>query len=285
MALTINTNVFSLNAQRNLATTQTQIATPLQRLSSGLRINSSADDAAGLAISERIGSTVRGQTVAMRNANDAISMVQVADGTAAKVSDNLQRMRELAVQAANGTYNSGDRANIQVEFQALQAEITRIAQNTKFNNIALTDSSASATFSFQVGAATSSDNQITVNSADLTASTGLSVGSTSINVGGNVAASLGAAQALTAIAAIDKAINTVTTTRAGFGAAINRTQAVISNLQIAVENQSAARGRIVDADFASETANMTRLQILQQAGTAILAQANAIPQQALSLLR
>ncbi|WP_374600807.1 flagellin [Niveibacterium sp.] len=285
MALTINTNVFSLNAQRNLATTQTQIANPLQRLSSGLRINSSADDAAGLAISERIGSTVRGQNVAMRNANDAISMVQVADGTAAKVSDNLQRMRELAVQAANGTYNSGDRANIQVEFQALQAEITRIAQNTKFNNIALTDSSAAATFSFQVGAATSSDNQITVNSADLTASTGLSVGSTSINVGGNVAASLGAAQALAAIAAIDTAINTVTTTRAGFGAAINRTQAVISNLQIAVENQSAARGRIVDADFAAETANLTRLQILQQAGTAILAQANAIPQQALSLLR
>ncbi|WP_374399281.1 flagellin [Niveibacterium sp.] len=285
MALTINTNVFSLNAQRNLATTQTQIATPLQRLSSGLRINSSADDAAGLAISERIGSTVRGQTVAMRNANDAISMVQVADGTAAKVSDNLQRMRELAVQAANGTYNSGDRANIQVEFQALQAEITRIAQNTKFNNIALTDSSAAASFSFQVGAATSADNQITVNSADLTASTGLSVSSSSINVGGNVAASLGAAQALAAIAAIDTAINTVTTTRAGFGAAINRTQAVISNLQIAVENQSAARGRIVDADFASETANMTRLQILQQAGTAILAQANAIPQQALSLLR
>lgn len=285
MALTINTNVFSLNAQRNLATTQTQIATPLQRLSSGLRINSSADDAAGLAISERIGSTVRGQTVAMRNANDAISMVQVADGTAAKVSDNLQRMRELAVQAANGTYNSGDRANIQVEFQALQAEITRIAQNTKFNNIALTDSTAASTFSFQVGAATSSDNQITVASANLTASTGLSVGSTSINVGGNVAASLGAAQALAAIAAIDTAINTVTTTRAGFGAAINRTQAVISNLQIAVENQSAARGRIVDADFAAETANMTRLQILQQAGTAILAQANAIPQQALSLLR
>ncbi len=279
MALTINTNVYSLNAQRNLNTTQTQLANPLQRLSSGLRINSAADDAAGLAISERISSTVRGQTVAIRNANDAISLVQVADGTASKVSDNLQRMRELAVQAANGTYNKGDRDNISVEFKALQAEITRIAQNTKFNNLALTNSAA-GTFSFQVGAATTSDNQISVKTADLRASGTLAVGSTSINVIGSTGDN-----ALAAIAAIDKAINTVTTTRAGFGAAINRTQAVISNLSIAVENQSAARGRITDADFAAETASLTRLQILQQAGTAILAQANAIPQQALSLLR
>lgn len=284
MALTINTNVYSLNAQRNLATTQTALATPLTRLSSGLRINSSADDAAGLAISERINSTVRGQNVAIRNANDAISMTQVADGTAARISDNLQRMRELAVQAANGTYTSSDRANISVEFVALQKEITRVAQNTKFNNLALTNSSAQ-TFSFQVGANTSSDNQISVTTKNLTASTGLSVGSSSINVGGAVKASAGAAEALKAIAAIDKAINTVTTNRADFGAAINRTQASISNLAISIENQSAARGRIVDADFAAETANLTRLQILQQAGTAILAQANAIPQQALSLLR
>lgn len=285
MALTINTNVYSLNAQRNLATTQTQLATPLQRLSSGLRINSSADDAAGLAIAERINSSVKGLNVAMRNANDAISMVQVADGTASKISDSLQRMRELAVQAANGTYTSSDRANISVEFTALQKEITRIAQNTKFNNLALTDSHAQ-TFSFQVGAATSSDNQISVTTKDLRASaTSMGVSSSSINVGGAVKASLGAAQALAAIAAIDKAINTVTTNRADFGAAINRTQAVISNLQISVENQSAARGRIMDADFAAETASMTRLNILQQAGTAILAQANAIPQQALTLLR
>lgn len=279
MALTINTNVFSLNAQRNLATTQTQIANPLQRLSSGLRINTAADDAAGLAISERIGSTVRGQTVAIRNANDAISLVQVADGTAEKVSGNLQRMRELAVQAANGTYSSSDRANIQTEFSALQKEITRVAQNTKFNNIALTNSAAGS-FSFQVGAGTSSDNQITVKTSDLRASaTGMAVSSSSISVTGSTASN-----ALSAITAIDKAINTVTTNRAELGAGINRTQAVISNLQIAVENQSAARGRIVDADFAAETANLTRLQILQQAGTAILAQANAIPQQALSLL-
>jgi len=282
MALTINTNVYSLNAQRNLTTTQSQLANPLQRLSSGLRINSAADDAAGLAISERINSSVKGLNVAIRNANDAISLVQVADGTASKVTDNLQRMRELAVQAANGTYTSTDRANIATEFTALQSEITRIAQNTKFNNLALANSQAGS-FSFQVGDKTSGDNQISVTTSDLQAST-LKVDSGSINVGNLAKASLGASMARAAMDAIDSALNTLATTRAGFGAAINRTQAVVSNLQVAVENQSAARGRIVDADYAAETASMTRLQILQQAGTAILAQANAIPQQALKLL-
>lgn len=285
MALTINTNVFSLNAQRNLATTSTQMATPLQRLSSGLRINSAADDAAGLAISERINTQVRGLQVASRNAADAISLTQVADGAAQKITDNLQRMRELAVQASNGTYNSGDRANLQVEFNALQLEITRIAQNTKFNNIALVDSAGNGfqtSLSFQVGAATSSDNQISINNSALTAST-LGVDSSGADIG--LTAASGGSTALAALNAIDSAINTLTTSRASYGATINRTQAVISSLQIAIENQSAARGRIVDADYAAETANMTRLQILQQAGTAILAQANSIPQQALTLLR
>jgi flagellin len=283
MALTINTNVYSLNAQRNLTTTGTQLANPLQRLSSGLRINSAADDAAGLAISERINSSVRGLNVAIRNANDAISMTQVADGTASKISDNLQRMRELAVQAQNGTNTSADRANIAKEFTSLQAEISRIADNTTFNNRHLTNSQAGS-FSFQVGDKTSADNRITVGTVNMKASA-LGVNSTAINVGASVAASAYADQALTAMAAIDKAIDTVTSNRADFGAAINRTQAAISTLQIAVENQSAARGRIVDADFASETASLTRLNILQQAGTAILAQANAVPQQALQLLR
>ncbi|MCL2655854.1 MAG: flagellin FliC [Betaproteobacteria bacterium] len=283
MALTINTNVYSLNAQRNLTTTGTQLANPLQRLSSGLRINSAADDAAGLAISERINSSVRGLNVAIRNANDAISMTQVADGTASKITDNLQRMRELAVQAQNGTNTSADRANIAKEFTSLQQEISRIADNTTFNNRHLTNSQAGS-FSFQVGDKTSADNRITVGTVNMKASA-LGVNSAAINVGASVAASAYADQALTAMAAIDKAINTVTANRADFGAAINRTQATISTLQIAVENQSAARGRIVDADFASETANLTRLNILQQAGTAILAQANAVPQQALQLLR
>ena len=274
MALTINTNVSSLNSQRALNNTQNSLATSLQRLSSGLRINSAKDDAAGLAVAERIKAQVSGFNVAIRNANDAISLMQVADGGAAQVSDNIQRMRELAVQAANGTLNSGDRANLQVEFAALSAEVSRLGEATKFNNIAVAN--ASTTFTFQVGAGTTTNDQITVSVADVRGST-LGIGTT-ISVSD-------AAAALTAITALDSAINSITTTRASFGAALNRANAVTSSLQIAVENQEAARGRIVDADFASETANLSRVQILQQAGTAMLAQANALPQQVLSLLR
>ncbi|MEC5396299.1 flagellin N-terminal helical domain-containing protein [Uliginosibacterium sp. H1] len=274
MAMTINTNVSSLNSQRALNGTQNSLSTSLERLSSGLRINSAKDDAAGLAVAERIKAQVNGFNVAIRNANDAISLMQVADGGASQVSDNIQRMRELAVQAANGTLNSGDRANLQVEFAALSSEISRLGEATKFNNIAV--SNASTTFTFQVGAGTTTNDQITVSVADVRGST-LGIGTT-ISVSD-------AAAALTAITALDSAINSITTTRAGFGAALNRANAVTSSLQIAVENQSAARGRIVDADFATETANLSRVQILQQAGTAMLAQANALPQQVLSLLR
>jgi len=280
MALTINTNVPSLNAQRNLATTQTSLATSLQRLSSGLRINSAKDDAAGLAISERINSQVRGYNVAIRNANDAISLMQVADGGAQQITDNLQRMRELAVQAANGTLNSGDRSNLQVEFVALGKEISRLAQATRFNNVALLNSQAN-TFTFQVGAGTSTNDQISVKTLDVRASSaGILVDSGSISISGS-----NASNALKAITNLDSAIKKITSTRADFGAAMNRTEAVISSLQIEVENQSAARGRIVDADFAQETANLSRSQILQQAGTAMLAQANALPQQVLKLLQ
>jgi flagellin len=279
MALTINTNVSSLNAQRNLSSTQSSLSVSLQRLSSGLRINSAKDDAAGLAISERIQSQVRGFNVAIRNANDAISLMQVADGGAEQISNNLQRMRELAVQAANGTLNSGDRANLQTEFAALGKEISRLSQATKFNNVALVNSAAS-TFTFQVGAGTTTNDRITVTTIDLRAfATKISVNSGSISVTGS-----SSANALKAITNLDSAIKAISKARADFGAAMNRTEAVISSLQIAVENQSAARGRIVDADFASETANLSRSQILQQAGTAMLAQANAIPQQVLKLL-
>jgi len=278
MALTINTNPSSLNAQRNLTRSQGDLATSLQRLSSGLRVNSAKDDAAGLAIAERIHSQVRGYSMAIRNANDAISFMQVADGGAQQISDNLQRMRELAVQSANGTLNSGDRANLQVEFAALGAEVTRLAGATKFNNVDLLNSGA-ASFSFQVGAGTNTAvDQISVSTVDLRAST-MAVDS-AISISGSTGSN-----ALAAITNLDSAINTITTTRAGFGAALNRTEAVISSLQIAVENQSAARGRIVDADFAKETASMTRSQILQQAGTAMLAQANSLPNNVLSLLR
>ena len=183
------------------------------------------------------------------------------------------------MQAANGTLNSGDRSNLQVEFAALGSEIERLSQATKFNNVALTN--ASTAFTFQVGAGTTANDQITLNTVNLTAGTaGVSVDSTLINIAGSTASN-----ALAAITNLDSAINTITTARAGFGAALNRSQAVISSLSIAVENQEAARGRIVDADFASETANLSRVQILQQAGTAMLAQANALPQQVLSLLR
>jgi flagellin len=280
MALTINTNVSSLNAQRNLSSTQSSLSVSLQRLSSGLRINSAKDDAAGLAISERIQSQVRGFNVAIRNANDAISLMQVADGGAEQISNNLQRMRELAVQAANGTLNSGDRANLQTEFAALGKEISRLSQATKFNNVALVNSAAS-TFTFQVGAGTTTNDRITVTTIDLRASaTKISVNSGSISVTGS-----SSANALKAITNLDSAIKAISKARADFGAAMNRTEAVISSLQIAVENQSAARGRIVDADFAMETATLSRTQILQQAGTAVLAQANAIPQNVLSLLQ
>ncbi|MDB5801716.1 MAG: Flagellin [Rhodocyclales bacterium] len=275
MALTINTNVSSLNAQRNLNTSQASLSTSLQRLSSGLRINSAKDDAAGLAISERINSQVRGFNVAIGNANDSISLMQVADGGAAQISDNMQRMRELAVQAANGTLNSGDRDNLAVEFNALSREVSRLGESTKYNNVNLLNSGA--TLTFQVGAGTTTNDQITVSTVDLRAST-LSLDSGSIQIST-------AALALAAITNLDSGINTLTTARARFGAALNRTQAVISSLQIAVENQSAARGRIVDADFASETATLSRSQILQQAGTAMLAQANALPQQVLKLLQ
>ena len=275
MAMTINTNVASLNAQRNLNTSQAALATSLQRLSSGLRINSAKDDAAGLAISERLNSQIKGFNVAIGNANDSISLMQVADGGAAQISDNMQRMRELAVQAANGTLNSGDRDNLSVEFNALSAEVSRLGESTKYNNVNLLNSGS--TLTFQVGAGTTSNDQITVSTVDLRAST-LAIDSGSIQIST-------AALALAAITNLDSGINTLTTARARFGAALNRTNAVISSLQIAVENQSAARGRIVDADFAAETATLSRSQILQQAGTAMLAQANALPQQVLKLLQ
>jgi flagellin len=280
MPQTIATNALSLAAQRNLNISQRSLTTTIERLSSGLRINSAADDAAGLAIAERIQTQVKGMNVAIRNANDAISLMQVAEGSAQQIGENLQRMRELAVQAANGTYNSGDRGKLEDEFFALSSEISRLSRATKFANVNLLDSTAT-TFTFQVGAGTTADNQITMSTVDMQAS------ATEMAVDSSVVALQSSTNgaALAAIAALDCAINTVTTTRSKFGAALNRSSAVISSLQIAVEKQAAARGRIMDADFAAETAELTRTQILQQAGTAMLAQANAAPQNVLSLLR
>jgi flagellin len=269
MALSVNTNIMSLSAQRNLSRTQTGLATSIERLSSGLRVNSAKDDAAGLAIATRIDAQVRGLNVAIRNAGDAISLSQTAEGGLNEITNMLQRMRELAVQSANATNSTSDRANLDAEYQALNSEITRQVGATTFNGIAIIGSGAGAQ-DFQVGA--NSGDTITVTTADVSAA---AAGGDILNVG----------NANTALGAIDTAMDLVTTNRALYGATQNRFQSVINNLQVASENQSAARGRIMDADFAMETANMTRFQILQQAGTAMVAQANAVPQSVLSLLR
>jgi flagellin len=257
-----------------LNVSQSSLATSLQRLSSGLRINSAKDDAAGLAIAERMNAQVKGMGVAIRNSNDAIGLAATAESALAKVTDSLQRMRELAVQSANTTNNAGDRTNLDAEFQQLGAEITRVLDSTKFNGKAIL-SADSGTLTFQIGAGSSDTIDVTTEdmsgNADVTAVTGGGITS--------------AANATTAMDNIDTALDTVTQERANYGAYLNRFESVIANLQTAQENQSAARGRIMDADFAAETANLSRGQILQQAGMAMLTQANAMPQQVLSLLR
>ncbi len=267
MPMTINTNVSSLNAQRNATTNGASLSTSLQRLSSGLRVNSAKDDAAGLAIADRMNAQIKGINVAVRNANDGISLAQTAEGALATVTDVLQRMRELAVQAQNGSNGTGDRANLDTEFQQLSSEITRISQQTKFNGTAIVGSGAGAQ-TFQVGA--NNGDTLTITTSQVT------------TVGGGLTT---AALASTAVAAIDSALDTITTSRSVYGAAMSRFEFAISNLQISGENQQAARGRIMDADFAAETANLSRAQILQQAGTAMVAQANQLPQNVLSLLR
>ncbi len=314
MATSVNTNVVSMNAQRNLATSQSSLSTSMQRLSSGLRVNSAKDDAAGLAIAERMSAQVKGMNVAVRNANDGISLAQTAEGALGKIGDNLQRMRELAVQSRNATNSAGDRDNLQKEFKQLQAEIDRTVTGTKFNGTAMFASGAATTLSFQVGAGTATTDRIDIagavlgggtaaSAASAIASTSASAeqdlmatvtggwdGTNGIAIGGNISGAAtgtaaGTSQVDDAINAIDKALDMVNNKRANFGASQNRFEAVISNLQTNIENQAAARGRIVDADFATETSNLSRSQILQQAGTAMVAQANQLPQQVLSLLR
>lgn len=285
MAAVINTNLASLNAQRNLTTSQSSLNTSLQRLSSGLRVNSAKDDAAGLSIATRMDAQVKGQTVAIRNANDAISLAQTAEGALGKITDALQRMRELAVQSANATNESGDRDNLQAEFKQLQEEITRITEGTKFNNKALFNGSAGS-LTFQVGAGTTAQDTITVSEINLTSGSSTASDVAAAAATGTVAISGATADSATAaIDAIDDALDAVNTSRATLGAVQNRFESVISSLQVSVENQSAAKSRILDADFAAETANLTKAQILQQAGTAMLAQANSVPNNVLTLLR
>ncbi len=276
MAMTINTNVVSLNAQRNLSSTQGSLATSMQRLSSGLRINSAKDDAAGIAIAERMSSQVRGMNVGIRNANDAISLAQTAEGAIGKVTDMMQRMRELAVQAANATNTSTDRDNLNAEFQALGTQIGDTLTKTKFNGVAVVGTDA-GTFTFQVGAYTA--DTISIATTGLSTNTSITVVTTGSIAGTN------ATNATAAMTNIDAALTTLNTERAKLGATQSRFESVIAVTEVNVENTAAARGRIVDADFASETANLSRAQILQQAGTAMVAQANQLPQSVLQLLR
>jgi flagellin len=279
MAQIINTNLQSLNAQRNLASSQSSLSVSMQRLSSGLRVNSAKDDAAGLAIAERMNAQSRGMNVAMRNANDGISLAQTAEGALSKVGDSLQRMRELAVQARNATNTTSDLDSIGQEYNQLGQEIQRVLGGTTFNGKAILAADA-GTQTFQIGANTTANDSVDVVTSNMTQDAGITA-----VTGGAIDNASTPATLATVIDNIDAAIKTVSGQRAVLGASQNRFDAIISNLQTSVENQTAARSRIMDADFAAETANLSRAQILQQAGNTMVAQANQLPQQVLSLLR
>ncbi|MFM7625129.1 MAG: flagellin [Gammaproteobacteria bacterium] len=273
MSQVINSNIMSLNAQRNLATSGSQLAQSLQRLSSGMRINSAKDDAAGLAISTRFTAQIRGVATATRNAQDAVSLTQTAEGALGSVTNNLQRMRELAVQASNGTNTDADLEALDTEYQALLEEIGRVASQTQFAGQVLLNGGFE-NVTFQIGANVGESIEI-AELADVTEE--------GLELDGTTLTSFDDAQ--DAIEALDAAIDTVNAARASVGATQNRFESVISNLMITSENLTASRSRIVDADFAEETARLTRAQVLQQAGVAMLSQANAVPQNVLSLLR
>ena len=275
MGLRVNTNIASINAQRNTAQVTSRLARNYQRLSTGLRISTAADDAAGLAISERLRSQVRSLSQASRNANDGISLVQVGEGALNEVSNILVRLRELAIQSANGSSSTADKETIQEEFSSLVNEINRIAQSTEFNGIRLLDGS-SCSVTFQVGINTTVGiDQLNVS---LTPALTTSLGLASVDVGSNGSTSY-------AISQIDTAIGSVAQLRGRFGSLQNRLQSTIANLGVAAESLSAAESRIRDVDVAYETAQLTRNNILQQASISILSQANQQPQAALQLLQ
>jgi flagellin len=276
MGMTINTNVLSINAQRNADNNSNSLATSLQRLSSGLRVNSAKDDAAGLAIASKMDSQARGMNVAIRNSNDGISLVQTAESGMAVIGDMMQRMRELAVQATNGTNTSGDLSAINQEYSQLWSEINRTMSSVQFNSTSLLN--ATSAFSFQIGANSGQTVSIASSDISITAGVGGMSGASALNTTTTSANA-------SAIDAISTAITAINSSRATLGAIQNRFNYTVSFLQSASENQQAARGRIMDADFAQETSNLSRAQILQQAGTAMVAQANQLPQGVLALLR
>ena len=283
MSLGVNTNVTSLNVQKNLGRASDALSTSMTRLSSGLKINSAKDDAAGLQIATRMSSQIRGQTVAIKNANDGISMAQTAEGALQETTNILQRMRELAVQARNGTNGTADRTATNSEFTQMSDELTRIASSTNLNGKNLLDGSA-GTMTLQVGANTGTSNQITLTLSSKFDAASLSVGSGTVVLTGATSAAAGSAID-GAITAIDAAIAIVTANRANLGASQNRLTSTISNLQNVNENATAAMGRVQDTDFAAETSELTKQQTLQQASTAVLAQANQLPSAVLKLLQ
>ncbi len=275
MPQTINTNIMSLNAQRHLDNSQALMARSIERLSSGLRINSAKDDAAGMAVAEGMTSKIRGLNVAKRNANDGISLAQTAEAALGQITNNMQRIRELAVQSANGTLGDTERTYLQKEVTELTNEIVRIIDSTEFNGKKLFNNTN--TVDIQIGA--NKGEKITLTNVDLTADLNLYGTAPDISTQANAEALIDPA------AGIDKDIQTVIAARSQMGAVQNRFESVIANISAYSENLSAARSRITDTDFAVETANMTRAQILQQAGVAMVAQANSVPQGVMQLLR
>ena len=286
MALTVNTNVTSLNVQKNLNRASDALSTSMTRLSSGLKINSAKDDAAGLQIATRMTSQIRGQTMAIKNANDGISVAQTAEGALQATTDILQRMRELAVKARNGTNGTADQKATNKEFADMSDEITRIAASTNLNGKNLLDGSA-GTVTLQVGANTGTANHIDLVLSSKFDAVSLSVGSGTVVLTGTSGTGAGSASQNidNAITAIDAAIAAIGATRASLGASQNRLTSTIQNLQNITENTTAAQGRVQDTDFAAETANLTKQQTLQQASTSVLAQANQLPSAVLKLLQ
>jgi flagellin len=273
MALVIQTNYAAMAAQKNLSTNQKQLAGSFQKLSSGFRVNTAADDAAGLAVSESMKSQIRSYTVAERNAGDAISMAQTAEGSLGEVHNILGRMRELAVQSSNGSLTNTDRGYLNTEYGALQSEITRIQGSAKFNGVALLNATA-ATVKFQVGLNNVGSDQIDVTFGGVSL-TGVGTGTSTV---------ANATGALNALAQIDTAIGSVSSYRSKFGAAMNRLDVATSNIQTMRLNISAANSRIRDVDVATETSALSKNQVLSQAGVSMLAQTNQLPQMAFGLL-
>ncbi|MCA9460643.1 MAG: flagellin FliC [Nitrospira sp.] len=275
MALIVNNNIASINAQRNLGVSTSQLEGSVARLSSGLRITRAADDAAGLGISETLRAQIRSINQAVRNANDGISLLQIADGGAEGIGNLLARMRELAEQSASGILGSNERSFLDQEFVALRSEIDRISAVTEFNNVKLLSGTGNDSLSIQIGFRSSSNDTLTLSLNDLNTNQ-LTLSSVNVSTSAN---------AVSALSNIDSAISSVASARANIGSLQNRLDAAVQNLQVAGENVTAAESRIRDADIAFETAKFVRNQILVSAGTSILAQANTLPQQALSLLQ